>query len=232
MSGWGQPRSEHESRNKHISITSSNDGSSWADLSMFGAVHAHAAISGRPSCIDEAISASCAFTNNCALPFWLSGHVIYLNDDDRLAWLLLIRSVMECTTSPSKAQASAKESLTLMSQYYEQNQADMEPFAKASVLGNQCILLSVLGDLEHGQWVLNESITLFRRVLDDDPPMARLPLIVLLDILLVLFRPLSLRFETTTLQRWKKNVYEGSTAFFDDFVAFLEGVPRYTHPRS
>ena len=119
-----------------------------------------------------------------------------------------------------------------MSQYYERTQADMKPYAGASVLGNQYILLSILGDREQGQSVLNESITLFRRVLNDNPRMARLPLIVFLDVLLVLFRFLSLRFETTTLQRWKKSVYEGSTAFFDDFVAFLEGLPHYTHPRS
>ena len=109
----------------------------------------------------------------------------------------------------------AKESLTLMSHhyYYEGKRADMKPHAKAAVIGNQYVLFSILGDREQGQSVLNERITLF-------------------DFLLVLFCPLSLRFETTTLQRWKQSVYEGSTAFFDDFVAFLEGLPRYTHPRS
>ena len=213
-----------------ISVMSSNDASSWANLGKFGVVHAHAAISGRPS-FNEVISACRAYTSlNCARPFWLSSSFSAHGDDIR-AWLLLICSVMECTTSPFKAQASAKESLTLMSQYYERTQADMAPYAKASVLGHQYILLSILRDREQGQSVLNETITLFRRVLDDDPPMARLPLIVFLDILLVLFRPLSLRFETITLRRWKKSVYEGSTAFFEDFVAFLEGLPRYTHPK-
>ena len=195
---------------------------------MFGVVHAHAAISGRPSCIDEVISASEPYPSKFSCPFWLSGG----HGDDRRAWLLLIRSVMECTTSPSKALTSAKESLALMSQYYERNRADMEPFAKASVFGNQYILLSILGDREQGQSVLNESVTLCRRILDDDPRMARLPLIIFLDILLVLFRPLPFQFETSALQRWKKSVYKGSTGFFDLFVAFLEGLPHYIHAKS
>ena len=216
-----------------ISITSSdNTAYKRRLLGNFGVVHAHAAISGRPSCIDEAISASCSIFNNCARPFCLTGRMILVNEHDKCAWLRFIRSVMECTTSPTKAQASAKESLTLMSQYYERHRAGMKAYARASVSGNQYILLSILGDLEQGQWVLNESITLFRRVLQDDPRMARLPLILFLDILLVLFRPLPLRFEATTLQRWKKSVYEGSMGFFDDFVIFLESLPYYTHVKS
>ena len=71
----------------------------------------------------------------------------------------------------------------------------MEPHAKASVLGNQYILRSILRDREQGQSILNENVTLFRMVLDDDPRMARLPLIVFFDILLVRFCPLPLRFE-------------------------------------
>ena len=176
----------------------------------------------RPSCIDEVISASRTYPSKCARPFWLSGR-FWGDGDDTRAWLLLIQSVMACTKSPPKAQTSAKESLTLMSQYYERTQADMKPYAKASVFGQKYILLSILGDREQGQSVLNESVTLFRMVLDDE--MACLPLFVFLDILLVLFHPLPLWFETTTLQRWKKSVYEGSMGFFDDFVIFLESLP-------
>ena len=91
-----------------ISIASSGDASSSPHhLGMFGVVHAYAALLRRPSCIDEAISASRVYTGNLARPSWLSSRC-WADGDDRRAWLLLIRSVMECTTSPSKAQASAK----------------------------------------------------------------------------------------------------------------------------
>ena len=199
-------------------------------LGMFGVVHAHAVLSGRPSCIDEVVSASGADPGNCARPCWL--YPIVISGDDMHAWLLLIRSVMECTTSPAKALTSAKESLNGMSQYYVRNRVEMKPHVKASVFGHQYILFSILGDRGHGQSVLNESIAHFRTVLDNDPRMARLPLIVFLDILFVLFRPLPLRFEMSALQRWKKSVYQGSTSFFEDFVAFLEGLPHYIHGKS
>ena len=100
---------------------------------MFGVMHAHA---GRLSCLDEAISASGADPSNCARPYWLLGQHFFEYGGRKRGWLLLIRSVMECTTSPSKALTSAEESLALMSQYYERNGADMEPHAKASVLGS------------------------------------------------------------------------------------------------
>ena len=100
---------------------------------------------------------------------------------------------------------------------------------------HQCwerILLSILGEGEQGRSVLNESVTYFRRALDDDDTgMARLPLIIFLDILLVLFRSLPFQFETSTLQRWKKSVYKGSLGFFDDFVTLLEGLPHYIHAK-
>ena len=214
------------------SIMSSDDASEWAEHpGLFGTVHAHAAISGRPSCIDKAISASCTYPNDFTCPFWLSPH-IWVEGGDKCTWLLLIGSVMECTTSPSKVLVSAKESLTLMSQYYKSTRARMKPYTRASVLGNQYILQSILRDHEQGQSLLNESVILFHMVFDDDPCMARLPLLVFLDILLVLFHPLLLRFETTTLQRWKKSVYEGSMGFFDNFVIFLKSLPYYTHAKS
>ena len=120
------------------------------------------------SCLNEAISTSGADPGDCAHPYWLFGHDKFENDGGKRGWLLLIRSVTECTTSPSKALTSAKESFALMSQYYERNGADMEPHAKASVLGHKRILLSILGEGEQGRSVLNESVTHFRRALDDD----------------------------------------------------------------
>ena len=195
-------------------------------------MHAHAAIAGRPSCIDEAISASDADPGDYGSPYWLFGHNAFEDGGGKRGWLLLIRSVIECTTSPSRALTSAKESFTLMSRYYERNEANMKLHAKASVLGHQYVLLSILGEKERGRSALNESVTHFRMALDDDDPvMARLPLIIFIEILLVLFRSLPFRFETSILQRWKKSVYKGSTGFFDDFVALLEGLPHYIHTK-
>jgi len=44
---------------------------------------------------------------------------------------------------------------------------DMKPSIKASVLGHQYILLTILGERAQGQSILNDCVTLFRRVLDD-----------------------------------------------------------------
>ena len=87
-------------------------------LGKFGAVHAHAAMSGRPSRIGDLICAGCPSPSNCAQPFWLSV-ATSLDGDDVCAWLLLVCSIMHCAISPSKALTSAQKSLTLMSQYYE-----------------------------------------------------------------------------------------------------------------
>ena len=213
-----------------ISISKSFDrDDAHRSLGMFGVVHAH--VSGDDSCVDDVISASDTFPTSCSRPYWLSTPRFYDNSYNRRAWLLLIRSVIECTTTPPKALTSARESFKLMWQYYEKLRADMDPDYKMSVLGHQYILLTLLGEREQGQSVLNESITLFRMVLDDDPRMARLPLLIFLEVLLVLLRPLPLPFETSTLQKWK-SVYQGSTGFFDDFVVLLQSLPHYIHGRS
>ena len=86
-----------------------------------------------------------------------------------------------------------------MSQYYEQNHADIGPYAKASVFGNEHALLSNFGDRDQGKFIPHESVALFRRVLHDDSRIARLPLDVVLDVLLVLFRPLPIRSDTSRL---------------------------------
>jgi len=195
---------------------------------MFGLVHA---FSGDDSSIDNAISTSHTIPTSRSRPYWLSTPHFYV-DGDKLSWLLLIRSVMEYTTSPPKALTSAKKSLKIMSQYYEKHRADMKPYNKASVLGHQYILLTILDERARGQSILNESITLFRIVLDDDPHMARLPLVIFIDILLVLLRPLPFPFETSTLQKWKKSVFKGATSFFDDFVALLRSLPYYIHAKT
>jgi len=108
----------------------------------FGVVHAH--VSGDDSCVDDVISACKSIPNSNTRPYWLSNPVDEDGDDKR-AWLLLIRSVMECTTSPPKALTSARESVTLISEYYEERRTDMKRYNKASVLGHQYILLTIFG---------------------------------------------------------------------------------------
>ena len=123
---------------------------------------------------------------------------------------------------PLKALRSAQVSLTKMSWYYERYQAGMKPSTKASVLGFQYMLLTMLGKHNDAKSVLDDCVLQFNTVLNGDPHMAYLPIIVFLDMIIMLCP------ERTNLPIWKKRAYNDSMGFFDDFVRFLEWLRHYT----
>ena len=168
-----------------------------------------------PSCIDELLSAYGGRPDADPLR----------RRDSECAWFFLVRAVVQYATSPLEASPSAKESLALAPQYAGPIQ--MAPYFGAAVSAYRYILLRTLGQREEDQAVLKESVSLFRTVLADNLRMTRLPLLILLDVLIVLARPLRPPIEMFDLRTWKKSVYKGSMHSFEYFVTSLECLPRY-----